>query len=589
MISEDQKIFVHPEIKESRKSKNYAIIVWISGLSGILASTLFFLGFEVGIRKLFPYGIMRRIDGKIERLFFSSASPERLTATQYHSTLVRLVSDVGTIDIGRTAPLTKLLAQNGGGLTSFGDDVLVLPYNGKIYAASSASDIKETNIAAPDNNRAAYQSAADLEEFKDYAFHKENLRYNDILFFESEIGRGLIASYTEYHPDRHCYTNTLAKLVIDADVKSIHMIKATPGDWKVVYRTSPCLPFKNRYLALEGHMAGGRIVFEKPSTVYLTSGDFHIDGMRSEGPGIAQEPDAQYGKVLAIDIESGDGRIISMGHRNMQGVVLDDASRLLVIEHGPRGGDELNLIIEGSNYGWPLESYGTTYRGMPIPNSVSLGRHETFNSPIFAWVPSIAASGITRVDGFHEAWDGDFLVSSLRDRSLYRIRMEGDRVIYSERIEIGARIRYVHLHTNGQIVLWTDNQELIFLTAMDRSSEAEHFGQYLERADLSASMKRKLQTAMDRCTECHSLATNDHALTPSLNRIFGDPIASTPFAGYSPALDNKSGRWTRQSLVKYIANPQAFAPGTTMPTPQIDDPKVINEVINYLEDLDKQY
>ena len=85
-------------------------------------------------------------------------------------------------------------------------------------------------------------------------------------------------------------------------------------------------------------------------------------------------------------------------------------------------GDELNLIQDGLNYGWPLESYGTTYRGTRIPDSLSYGRHTQFQPPIFSWVPSVAVSGMTLVKGFDESWDGDILVSSLSDQALHRVR-----------------------------------------------------------------------------------------------------------------------------------------------------------------------
>jgi glucose/arabinose dehydrogenase len=89
-------------------------------------------------------------------------------------------------------------------------------------------------------------------------------------------------------------------------------------------------------------MASGRIVFQAPDTLYLTSGDFHWDGMRADGELIAQNPEAEYGKVLKIDLATGDSAIVSMGHRNMQGMTFTEDGQLFVAEHGPNGGDELN-------------------------------------------------------------------------------------------------------------------------------------------------------------------------------------------------------------------------------------------------------
>ncbi len=563
-----------------------------AGLSALIAlgflGLVFFLGFLVGERQFFPYTFLSKVDGKLASMMPASP-PAPLDSQTLNSALIRIDMKVGHVDTGRPAASQNPLSRNGGGVASLGDDILVLAYNGNIYAASEADAIRISAIEAPDNNRAEYQALADDPDFADYNFHQHYLRYNDLLDYDTGSQRGLVASYTEYHPGKACVTNTLARLEIPAGVNSVDDMSATAQDWEVFYRTAPCLPFKKEHLAMEGHMAAGRIVFEAPSTVYLTSGDFHIDGMRSEGPGIAQDPDAQYGKVLEINMDSGEGRILSMGHRNAQGIAMMPGGELIILEHGPRGGDELNLIEEGANYGWPLESYGTTYRGSPIPNSLSYGRQTQFQPPIFSWVPSVSTSGLTLIDGFHEAWDGDLLASSLTDGALFRIRMEGRQAVYSERIEVGTRIRDVHQHSDGRLVLWTDNGEIIFLSGVDRIDEGERFQRYLADLDAPGRVKADLQTTVDRCAECHSFAVGEHERSPGLNRIYGDPIASTPYEGYSPALLRKSGRWTRENLKAFLANPQGFAPGTSMPGQEIGDDRVVDELISYLEDLDRQF
>ena len=550
---------------------------------------IFFLGFVSGERQVGPaYPLFAKVTNKLDHMFFRGGPEPKLEPTIYNSALVRLDSSISLVDTGRDDSQTNPLSENGGGVTSFGDDVLVLAYNGKVYASAGESDARETAIVAPDINREAYQALRDNPDFADYTFHRGYLRYNDLMYVDAPSGPQLVASYTEYHPEDFCYTNTLAKLALPAGVNDIDAISARPEDWEVFFRTDPCMSFKTEHLALEGHMAGGRMIFQAPSTIVVTSGDFHLDGMRSSGPGIAQDPDAMYGKTLSVDVETGAGRIYSTGHRNAQGIVSLDDGTILIAEHGPRGGDELNIIEEGLNYGWPLESYGTTYRGTQIPNSVSYGRHGQFAAPSYAWLPSVAISGMTVVEGFDESWDGDLLVSALADRALYRVRMRGNEAIYDERIEIGSRIRYVHQHSDGRIVLWTDNAELIFLSALQRVDEGQRFQNWLEAADLPRRVKSDLDSAMGRCIECHSFQVGDHEKAPGLNRIFGDDIASTSFNGYSEGLLRKNGTWTRDNLIAFLNDPDGFA-GSYMPGSGIDDARVTEAMVDYLEHLDEQF
>lgn len=571
-----------------------ALPVWLLAAAGTLItigflSFVFFLGFVSGERSVGPHVFFGKVTGKLESMFFAGP-PAQLESTVYNSALVRLASEVVLVDTGRDRTQHNPLAENGGGLTSFGDDVLLLPYNGTLYAATGTGDLRATNVEVPDNNRAAYQALADDPDWEDYSFHRGYLRYNDIMAYQAPSGSGLIASYTEYHPDRHCVTNTLARLDLPQGVTDIDDVSASAEDWQILFRTEPCLSFKRQHLAMEGHMASGRMVFDAPSsTVYLTSGDFHIDGMRSAPPGIAQDQGAMYGKVLAVDIETGEGRIVSSGHRNMQGIARLPSGEIMVVEHGPRGGDELNIIQDGGNYGWPLESYGTTYRGTRMPGSLSYGRHTQFVPPVFAWMPSIAASGMTMSRGFHESWDGDLVVSALSDQAIYRVRLEGDQPVYSERIEIGSRIRYIHQHTDGRLVLWTDQGELIFLTAEERVDEGERLREWLAQADYPERVKTRLITALDSCAECHSLAVDDHERSPSLAKIYGDSIAATSFDGYSEGLESRSGTWTRENLIAYISDPQGFAPGSAMPAAPIEDERVKEALVDYLEQLDRSF
>lgn len=565
-------------------------ILLAGAIAGAIALASLFAGFEIGKRELPGASLLQKIDKRVARITGVDTGQPRLESQVFYSTLLGLDAAVGVVPTGRDPRVHRALSAMGGGLTSFGDDVLLLAYNGRIYAASSTADIRETAVVAPDNNRRAYQALKDDPSMDEYAFDPHYLRYNDLLFVDSAGERALIAAYTEYHTGDRCFTNTLAKLAIPADAQSIDAVSAAGQDWKILYRTSPCLPFKTRHSAMEGHMAGGRLAFRAPREVLFTSGDFHLDGMRSDGPAIAQDREAEYGKVISVDIVSGVSRIVSSGHRNPQGIVVDSDGNILVTEHGPKGGDELNLIIEGRNYGWPRESLGISYTGQALPESPRLGRHDAFEPPLMAWVPSVAISGLAEVSGFHDAWDGDLLASSmLGGGALHRIRRQDGRVVYSEPVVIGSRVRYVLQHTNGQLVLWTDNEELVFISPRALGTEADLLAKFLARKDYSAKVSSRLEAMIGRCSECHSFELDDHTRSPSLARIYNAPIGATSYTGYSAALKERNARWTPENLAAFIADPQAFVPGTSMPPVGEDDTAVIDAMVEYLDAINRRF
>lgn len=483
----------------------------------------------------------------------------------------------------------------GGGVTSWDDHVVVMTHEGRIYLVAADKSVTLSRIEAPFNGFAEYLAAAELPPLNEYQHSFQTFRYNDITHFQTEEGRGLLVSYTRFHQEETCFTTTVSRLYIDARGAEIRDHAAAAADWEDVFETRPCLPPKRLSWAVSGHMAGGRMAFDGMHTVYLASGDYSWDGVfgprvlperdPDAGPAVAQDPTADYGKVIAIDLRSGEARQVSRGHRNMQGIALDRAGRVWTIEHGHKGGDELNLNIEGENYGWPLVTYGVQYSGLPIADTPSLGRHEGFRRPAIAWLPSIAPSGLTRVENFHEAWDGDLLATTLAGQKLVRIRVADDRAIFAEYIETGRRLRDVHQHADGRLVLWTDLGEVILLAAAPGGLRMEHVKDHLAGLGGDAALARRVHGALLACTQCHSIDPGDHANAPSLADVFNAPAGATGFGGYSEAL-RKDGRiWTRDQLAAYLRDPQATVPGTKMPDPGVDDERVIDELIEILHRL----
>jgi cytochrome c2 len=559
------------------------------GVIGGLVGAAFLSGYLVADREAPPYGLIKKVENRLMRMAGVEERPTGLQPREYPTTLLRLSSSVA-----RLPPLESYhpVAGNGGGLTAFGQDVLLVTFDGRIFAASDESTLRELPITPPDNGRAAYEALASDPSLAHLQIRRGYLRYNDLLMLDRARPDGarvreLVLSYTDFDDGRRCYRNAVAIAEIPDAAQTADDIEIDAQDWRVLTMTEPCLEMKDRHFAIEGHVAGGRMVFQTPSTLILASGDFHIDGMRSApGYAVAQDPDAQYGKVLAIDIDTGATRTMSSGHRNPQGVALWTDGAPMVVEHGPRGGDEINIIRDGANYGWPLESLGTGYESRgPLPGALSFGRHDNFPGPLYAWVPSIAPSAMTVAHGVHPAWDGDILVTSLIDQSLHRLRIEDDRVIYSERIPIGARLRDIHVLEDGRIVLWTDNREIVFLAPADHVSLDNLIAVIGARYGWSEDARRRVGEAASLCAECHAFDAEDHEKAPGLAHVLGAPVGSTPFQGYSDALRGVSGVWTEDALRTFIVNPEAVAPGTTMPPTGLSDGETLDRLIVLLKDI----
>ncbi len=322
------------------------------------------------------------------------------------------------------------------------------------------------------------------------------------------------------------------------------------------------------------------MIFDTEDNLVVAFGDQGFDGV--DNPQIAsQDTVSSYGKVFEIDVETLEYRTVAKGVRNPQGLVLGRNGRIWETEHGPEGGDEINLINEGSNYGWPYVTFGTQYGQYEWPLNANQGRHQDFDLPVFAFVPSIGVSNLIDVVGVPQPWDGDLLVSSLAARKLYRIRIRAGRVLVVEPILVDTRVRDLTQMTDGTIVLWGDNAEFVELTVApdDGSITLTNDGEGASRDEMTG-----LSEVIRGCKECHSfVAETAGSNAPSLWKVYGRPIASTDFADYSNALRSVAGEWDDESLQQFLTDPQRFAPGTTMRRPYIGNSQMLRELVRYLE------
>ncbi len=227
-------------------------------------------------------------------------------------------------------------------------------------------------------------------------------------------------------------------------------------DLEVLYTATPLKDTRVHY--------GGRMVFLQDGTLLLTLGDGF--DYREEAQNLASDT----GSILRLNddgtipddnpfVGRADARdsIWSFGHRNVQGIVLDPLSgRVYAHEHGPRGGDELNLIEPGLNYGWPIITHGVDYSGALIS---PFKERSGLEQPLKFWVPSIAPAGMTLYSGsLFRNWDGDLFIAALVPGDVRRIDMEAGKVVGEEILfnDLRTRIRDVRTGPDGALYLLTD-------------------------------------------------------------------------------------------------------------------------------------
>lgn len=259
-------------------------------------------------------------------------------------------------------------------------------------------------------------------------------------------------SFSEEREDGNGTSVASAKLVPDSNGG------AKLENVNVIFRQTPSYDGNKHF--------GSRLAFGAKNELYVTVGERSDPEPRVQ----AQELSSGLGKIFRIttDGKPFDGNpfvnqkdalpeIWSLGHRNLQSATVDNKGRLWTVEHGPRGGDELNLPEAGKNYGWPEVTYGVEYSGSPVGKGVT--QMAKTEQPVYYWDPVIAPSGMAFYNGNAiPEWKGAFLVGGLVSQGVVVLHMDGDKVKSEERVPLDARIRDVKIGPDGAVYAVTEQR-----------------------------------------------------------------------------------------------------------------------------------
>lgn len=473
-------------------------------------------------------------------------------------------------------------ATRGGALDLLGEKVLLSTGDGALYLldfpqGATAPIVERLRTRVPNNREefaAAFGGSANAPttaaEWTDAGpprVQTWRFRVADVIAIRDANRVRLLASHHWWKGEEDCLVVRISELTVPAHEFPANVEHA---EWRTFYETTPCIPMRGPMRLrgknpFHGEEIGGRLALLDERTLLLTLGDHGFSGI--ESPLVfAQDPDAAYGKTMLIDLATGRSRVFTMGHRNPQGLYVTREGLIWQTEHGAQGGDEVNVLVEGGNYGWPRVTYGTNYGSTVWPIGEAQGVHDGYRAPQYAWLPSIGISPIIRIEGdaLFSIWQGSLLAGSLATRSLYRLVTEGERIVLSEPIALGKRVRDILEMPDGRILVWTDDAALVMLAPAKGDDGATLFAV--------------------QCSGCHTIEDGmSHRIGPDLHAVLGRSMGSASgFDDYSPAMRAQRGAWTRERLDRFLQDPQGVVPGTSMAFAGIVDARQRAAIIDYL-------
>ena len=519
-------------------------IAFCSALFAIIVGA-FVYGFLVSRFRIVPYNHIVRLEKNAARTinvlrhgeqgYVRSQIAQQLSPQIAHLPPTRKTIETALLPISiAEVSLADNIAfpAGGGALTVVADKIMVMDRLGKLYLYENGRIVEAKMPPVPNGLDGFILKSRNLDLTRD-TFRAHSIAYDK--------KRGvLFASFEKYvSPRENAFS--IAALTIDP------ITLVAVGAWRTIYESK-----STNSVEIWGLAGGGKLLINR-DVLYFAVGDYSIYRHGPNDKHAAQDRASPFGKIYSYNLSDGAVVLKSIGHRNTQGLVMTREGELLNVEHGPQGGDEINVIKDGKNYGWPIATYGTEYGTYTWPLEEKTVA-EQLELPLFAFVPSIAISSIIQIGDFSDRWSGDVLVGSLKAQSLYRLKYVSGRVIFSEPIWIGHRIRDM-VDLGRKIYLLTDDA-LILELLVDEIALKKNL----------RSVDAEYDKSVAKCMMCHHFGQTDPtSMAPTLSNLNHKKIASDTFGEYSSALKSVSGEWSRERLLKFISDPGRFAPGTAMP------------------------
>ena len=391
----------------------------------------------------------------------------------------------------------------------------------------------------------------------------------------------LFVSHNSYNSNKDCITQNVSRTELEVNNKSIKQTK----EWQTIFTASPCIdpaPDSISAAALyPGHISGGIITSFDRDNLLITVGDYNRNGLAGTDM-YSMDPSNPYGKFILVNKKTGKWSIYADGSRNATGLYIDKNSNIWSVENGPQGGDELNLVVKGQNYGWPKVSYGLWYDlKLNLPGGFMRGTYPEYKKPVFSWVPSVAPRGVIKIEGSRfKYWHGDLLMGTMRDESLHRLRLDqNNHVVYDERIHLGHRIRDMKTLPDEKIALLTDDGYLIIIddggpifqemdsTAKQRIALLDNFDRFINPKYKNQTVSIVTNTSntvfQQNCSSCHNL-NGTNQIGPNLHDLFNRKVGTADNFNYSTALKSDKRNWNAPLLRNFLKNPESEFPGTLM-------------------------